>query len=78
MAIQLRVQELLRARGMTPYRLAKASGGRISLSSAYRLARADGRFSCIRASVLEALCDIFSVGPGDVIECTPDHTRKAA
>jgi hypothetical protein len=44
---------------MTAYAMHKASGGRISLSMAYRLAK--GTFGMISAEVLEALCDIFGI-----------------
>ncbi len=76
-AIQLRISELLRQRGMTPYALAKASQGRISLSGAYRLMKANGFFSCIRASVLDAMCDILKVNAADLLTRVPSETRAA-
>ena len=57
--MRLRVPELLAERKMTAYAMHKASGGRISLSMAYRLAK--GTFGMISADVLEALCDIFGI-----------------
>ena len=42
-AVRLRIPELLEEHGLTPYRLSKRSGGRISLSTAYRLVRLKGR-----------------------------------
>ena len=66
--VRLRIVELLRRRGMTPYALATASRGRISLPMAYRLVRARGRFVTVKATVLEALCDVFQVDPADLLE----------
>ena len=57
--MRLRVPELLADRDMTAYAMHKASGGRIGLSMAYRLAK--GTFGMISADVLEALCDIFDI-----------------
>lgn len=57
--MRLRVPELLTEREMTPYALHKASGGRISLSAAYRLA--SGEFRAVSATVLDALCDVFGI-----------------
>ena len=57
--MRLRVPELLAEREMTPYALHKASGGRISLSAAYRLA--SGEFRAVSATVLDALCDVFGI-----------------
>lgn len=57
--MRLRVPELLAERQMTPYALHKASGGRISLSAAYRLA--SGEFRAVSASVLDALCEVFEI-----------------
>ena len=68
MRIRIRFTELLRQRGLTAYAVAKTSGGRISLRMAYRLKRQRGWFSTIRADVLEALCDVLGVGPGDLLE----------
>jgi DNA-binding Xre family transcriptional regulator len=69
--MRLRVPQLLAERKMTAYAMHKASGGRISLSMAYRLAK--GTFGMISADVLEALCDIFGIeDPG------PLFARKGA
>ncbi len=53
---------------MTPYALAKASKGRISLSTAYRLARNHGRANMFVSDVLDALCDVLDVEPGELFE----------
>ena len=53
---------------MTPYQLAKDSGGRISVSAAYRLVRAEGRLSLFGADLLEALCDVLAVKPNKLFE----------
>ncbi len=68
MTIRVRIPELLKQHRMTPYRLYKVSGGRVSLSTAYRLNRGRGRLKHYDASLLEALCDVFGVGPGTILE----------
>ncbi|HXC25262.1 MAG TPA: helix-turn-helix transcriptional regulator [Gemmatimonadaceae bacterium] len=60
MPIRLRVPELLAERQMTPYKLHKLSGGRISLGTAYRLGR-QGEFKTVSRTVLEALRDVFEL-----------------
>jgi len=65
--MKLRVSELLEERGITAYELAKLSGDRISLSTAYRLAR--GEWKCLSSDVLEALCDVFDIrDPGPLFQ----------
>jgi DNA-binding Xre family transcriptional regulator len=65
--MRLRVPELLRARGFTAYRLAVDSGGRISLSMAYRLGRT-GAFRCLSPEQLDALCEVLQVEPDELFE----------
>jgi DNA-binding Xre family transcriptional regulator len=66
--MRLRVNELLNERGLTAYALAKRSGGRLGLRMAYRLAEQRGRFTTIKAEVLDALCDVLGVEPGELLE----------
>lgn len=73
--MRLRIPELLRERRLTPYGLAKASGSRISISTAYRLSRLRGRLKLFDAAQLEALCDILDVEPGELFERT--HVKRA-
>lgn len=53
------VPELLAQKGWTAYELSKQSGGRISMSAAYRLA--NGEWKCISGEMLDALCDVFGI-----------------
>jgi hypothetical protein len=76
--MRLRLPELLKERALTPYALGTHSGGRISLPMAYRLARAGGRFVTIKADVLDAMLDAFSVEPGALLERTPAAKRGRA
>lgn len=65
--MRLRVPELLDEAGITAYELSKRSGGRISLTVAYRLAR--GEWKCLPAETLEVLCDVFGIeDPGPLFE----------
>lgn len=73
--MRLRLPELLDQRGMTGYALSMASGGRISLSAAYRLMRLRGKLKMFDAEILEDLCDVLGVEPGDLLERTPKKRR---
>jgi DNA-binding Xre family transcriptional regulator len=66
--MRLRIRELLAARDMTAHALAKASGGRIPVTTAYRMVAADGRLSTLKATVLDALCGVLGVDPGALFE----------
>jgi DNA-binding Xre family transcriptional regulator len=62
--IRWRVPELLEARGWTAYRLAQEAG--LTMTAAYRLAK-PGAIQRIDTATLEALCDVFRCGPGDLL-----------
>jgi DNA-binding Xre family transcriptional regulator len=62
------VPELLKARDMTAYGLAQASGGRISMSLAYRMQREGGAFRCLSPEALEAFCEVLGVEPDELFE----------
>lgn len=68
MEMRLRLPELLEEHSITPYGLHKASEGRISLSTAYRLTRNRGVVKMFDAELLEALCDVLDVGPEKLLE----------
>lgn len=68
MLMRLRLPELLDERGLSAYALSKRSGGRISMSTAYRLAKLNGRVQNFDAEMLEALCDVLQVEPGQLME----------
>jgi DNA-binding Xre family transcriptional regulator len=66
--MRLRLPELLIERDMTPYALVKQAGGRISLSTAYRLNRNKGKVRYLDTELLEALCDVLDCEPGELLE----------
>jgi len=66
--VRLRIPELLEEKGVTPYHLARLSGGRISLSAAYRYVRMHGRVKSFDGQVLEAMCDVLDCEPGELLE----------
>jgi DNA-binding Xre family transcriptional regulator len=68
MEMRLRLPELMDAKGWSAYQLSKATSGRVSMSTAYRLARMRGRIQTFDAEMLEALCDVFNVTPGELLE----------
>ena len=74
--MRLRINELLKRRELTPYALAKASGGRVSLPMVYRLQRSQGRFTTIKADVLDALCEVLDVEPRELFERERPTRRK--
>lgn len=69
MPVRLRISELMRAAGLkSAYELARASTGRISERTAYRLVAADGAVANFSATTLEALADTFGVEIADLFE----------
>lgn len=69
--MRLRLPELLRDRGITPYALSKLSKGEISLSTAYRLTRMRGRLQSFDNRLCEVLCEILKVDPSVLFEREP-------
>lgn len=69
--MRLRFPELFRECGVTPYQLARRSGGRIGVRTAYRWQRQRGRQKTFDGELLEDLCDILGVGIMQVIEREP-------
>jgi hypothetical protein len=59
--VRLRLPELLREYKYTAYRLARESGGRISLSTIYRLKRSDGRLEYYGAALCEAIVSVLGI-----------------
>ena len=74
--MRIRVPELLDARNMTPYALAKASGGRIAMSTAYRIVQLRGKLETFDANMLEALCDVLEVEPSELFERSSRRTSR--
>lgn len=75
--MRLRIPELLTAHDITPYALAKRSGGRVSLSTVYRLVERQGRLQTYSSDLLETLCDVLELDPGDLFERdTPKRTTR--
>ena len=73
--MRVRLAELLESRGMTAYSVAQQSDGRVSTSALYRLLKNDGRVRLLDADLLDALCDVLDVGPGELLE--REGTRRA-
>ena len=68
MGLRLRLPELLTEHGVTAYTLARRSKGRISPSTLYRLVRSRGRVRYLDADLLDALCEVLDLSPGDLLE----------
>jgi DNA-binding Xre family transcriptional regulator len=69
--MRVRLAELLELRGMTAYAVAQQSDGRISTSALYRLIKSGGRARYLDSDLLDALCDVFDVEPGELLEREP-------
>lgn len=69
--VRLRVADLMEERGVTPYRLAAASGGRIAQRTAYRLANREK--AALYPEEIAALCDVLGVGLAELFEVTTAH-----
>ncbi len=84
MEMRLRLPELLDERGLTAYAAAQQSGGTIDQSKLYRLMRKRGAVRYIDANLMEALCDLLNVQPGELLErdsapaAAPAPKRKPA
>ncbi|HEX9054952.1 MAG TPA: helix-turn-helix transcriptional regulator [Gemmatimonadales bacterium] len=68
--VQLKVFELMQARGITAYALSR--GTDLAYPSAYRLSRAGGSFGRLHAQTLDRLCQFFEVQPGKLIRWVPN------
>jgi len=67
--MRLRLPELMKARQMrTAYALAKASDFAISITTAARLVDEENPPARVDLRTLEVLCDVFDVGPGELLE----------
>ncbi len=78
MALRLRLPELLDHAELTAWGLHRASGGRISASTAYRLVRSQGRLKAFEANTVEALADVLGVPVGDLFEREGAKPKKRA
>jgi DNA-binding Xre family transcriptional regulator len=66
--MRLRLPELLDERGLTAHSAAVQSHGRINRATLYRLVRTQGRVRLLDTELLEALCDVLDVEPGELLE----------
>ena len=73
----MRIPELFTEKGLTAYHVATHSGGRISMSTIYRLKGKNGRLETFKNDILEALCDVLDVTPGELFERDKPKRRAA-
>jgi DNA-binding Xre family transcriptional regulator len=64
--LRLRLRQLLQARGLSAYALARFTS--LSLNTLYRLTRPSGRFQVIRADTIERLCAALRITPGELFD----------
>lgn len=75
--VRIRLPEVLDEHKLTAYEVAKRSNGRIIPSTLYRLVRQRGRVKLFDGDLLEALCDVLGVSPGELLEREKPRQRKA-
>jgi DNA-binding Xre family transcriptional regulator len=68
MDMRIRYPELLKASGLTSYRIAKDSDGRVKPATIYRLKKGKGWLPTFDNDLIEVLCDAFNVEPGELWE----------
>jgi len=73
MAIAVKLDELLHQRRMTLTELAS----RIDITLANLSILKTGKARAIRFSTLEAICEVLSCQPGDILEFQPDDESAA-
>jgi DNA-binding Xre family transcriptional regulator len=69
--VRLRLPDLMRTFDppmKSAYALMKASKGALTITTAVRLVEANGRPKRLDMATLDTLCDIFDVGPGELLE----------
>jgi DNA-binding Xre family transcriptional regulator len=74
--MRVRLAELLETRGLTAYAVAQQSDGRVSTSALYRLLKSDGHARYLDAELLDALCDVLDVDPGELLEREPARRSR--
>ena len=68
MDVRIRLPELMKAAAIdNAHALSKASGGRISMTTAYRLVAAGGKVRYLDSNLLDVLCDVFGVSDLNVL-----------
>ena len=73
--VRWRVGELLKAKRWTRYRLVQESG--LATTVVYRIAKSKGQVKRVDGRTLDALCVALGVGPGDLLEYTPDSKASS-
>lgn len=73
MAIAVKLDDLLHERRMTLTELAD----RIGLTLANASILKTGKARAIRFSTLEAICEVLSCQPGDILRFEPDQARNS-
>lgn len=69
LVMRIRIPELMARRKIkTAYALAKASDKSIPITTAQRLVAAKGNVERVDMKTLDALCSVFNVGPGELLE----------
>ncbi len=73
--MRLRLRELLDREGITPYRLAADSHGRLHHSWLYRRLQTGGQFNQITPDQLAALMEGLNCTAGELLESPPRRHR---
>lgn len=70
--IKLRLSEMLKERGRTPYWLAKQTG--IRYASIWHMNR--GELARVHVETLDRICDVLECQPGDILVRVPERKAK--
>ena len=73
--VRLRVAELMKARRISAYALAKGAG--LNYATAYRLSRPGGKFQRLESTTLDRVGEFFQVQPGELVEWVPEKRAKS-
>ncbi len=77
--MHIRLAELMDSHGITnAHELATRSGGRIPVTTAYRLLANGGRLDKRLSGLLEGLCEVFGVEPCELLERESSPKNTAA
>jgi DNA-binding Xre family transcriptional regulator len=70
--VRLRLSDVLEEKGWTAWRLAKETGGALTVRGAYRLADPEHQHRRLDLGTLSVLCRALGMTPGELLEYVPD------
>src|SRR5215210_2392359 len=71
--VRWRINEVLKQRGWTAYRLARETG--LTVPAVYRLAKQNAQMGRVEGATLDLLCAALGVQPGELLEWVPEQIQ---